>query len=77
MSKLTEATKIIALSANRGKNAAAKNLSSKATSIIKKSASKYTNNSSLTAIDLSNYISTNYTGEISKSVTKLIDKSVD
>lgn len=77
MSELTKAVQNIAQEANRSKDAAAKNLSSKATSIIKKSASKYTNNNPITAIDLSNYISTNYTGEISKSVTKLIDKSVD
>lgn len=77
MSELTEATKKIAESVNKKSGAAAVNLSSKATSIIKKSASKYTNNNPITASDLSNYISTNYTGEISKSVTKLIDKSVD
>ena len=77
MSELTKAVQNIAQEANRSKDAVAKNLSSKATSIIKKSTSKYTDNNPITSIDLSNYILTNYTGEISKSVTKLIDKSVD
>ena len=77
MSQLTEATKKIAESVNKNSGAAAVNPSSKATSIIKKSASKHTNNNPIITSDLSNYISTNYTGEISKSVIKLIDKSVD
>ena len=56
MSELTKAVQNIAQEANRSKDAAAKNLSSKATSIIKKSTSKYTDNNPITAIDLSNYV---------------------